>query len=422
MSTESQKIIDESFEYLIKTYAPQPVVMDRGKGSYAWDTDGKKYIDCAAGIAVASLGHAHPAMLKTINEQAQKMMICQASYATEPKLKAAQLIIDNSCMDLVYFSNSGTESVEASLKCARKWAHDEKGADCTDIIAFRNSFHGRTYGSASVTEKRNSQPFFEPYLPDVHFATFNDIESVKALANEKTAAIIVEPVQGEGGLAPAEPQFLMGLRKLCDDLNICLIFDEVQAGFGRLGELHAYEAITCCGDCVNEDYTPNGEVHDHASPIEPDIICWAKGMGGGFPVGAMGAKEKFGKAIVVGTHGTTYGGNPLACAVAATVIEQMLEPDFMPHVKKISGILFDGLNEIKRASNKITDIRGKGMMIGVNTVFDIKNFIGRLQENGMMATVAGKDTLRITPPLNMSEDEAREVLEIIKKTLGELEE
>lgn len=396
--TEAKKIIDESFKRLIKTYNPQPVVMDRGEGCYAYDTDGKKYLDCAAGIAVASLGHAHPAMLKTINEQSARLMAVQASYATNEKLKAAKLLVDTSCFDLVYFSNSGTESVEAALKCARKWAYDEKGEGCNEIIAFRSSFHGRTYGSASVTEKRLSQPFFDPYLPGVHFATFNELDSVKALVSDKTATIIVEPVQGEGGLSPANDDFLKGLRALCDEQNICLIFDEVQAGFGRLGTLHAYEAFG----------------------VEPDIASWAKGMGGGFPVGAMAAKEKFGKALAVGTHGTTYGGNPLACAVAATVIEEMMKPGFMDHVNKMSEKLFAGLAEIQRSSNKITDIRGKGLMVGVDTAFDIKDVLGGLQKNGLMATQAGKATLRLTPPLIIKEEQVDELLEILKKTLEEL--
>ncbi len=400
MSKNAQNIIDESFEYLMKTYAPQPVVMDYGQGCYAFDTDGKKYLDCAAGIAVASLGHAHPALLKTINDQAQKMLICQASYATEPKLEAAKLLIDTSCFDLVFFCNSGTESVEAAIKCARKWAYEEKGAHANEIIAFRSSFHGRTYGAASITEKRNVQPFFEPYIPGVHFAEFNNIDSVRELITNNIAAIIIEPVQGEGGITPAEYGFIKALRKICDDHNICLIFDEVQAGFGRMGTLHAYQAFN----------------------VEPDIACWAKGMGSGFPVGAMVAKEKFGKAIVVGTHGTTYGGNPLACAVAACVMKEMMADGFLENVNAVSKILFDGLQDIKRKSNKITDIRGKGLMIGVDTVFNIKNVLSRLQENGFMATQAGKETLRITPPLIMSEDEAQEALDIIAKTLSELEE
>lgn len=414
--TTTQETIKQTEDLLIKTYKAQPVVLSHGEGVYAYDTDGKKYLDCAAGIAVASLGHASPVILKAIREQSEKMMICQASYATEPKLKAAKLILESSCFDRIYFSNSGTESVEAALKAARKWAYDNKGENCNEIIAFRSSFHGRTYGAASVTEKRLSQPFFAPYIPNVHFATFNDLDSVKNLINDNTAAIIVEPVQGEGGLTPATPQFLMGLRQLCDAYQICLIFDEVQAGFGRLGTLHAYEAFTCCPECV----TNGGEPTANAVPVEPDIAAWAKGMGGGFPVGAMAARAPFSEAIEVGTHGTTYGGNPLACAVAAAVTEEMMTDGFLDHVNHISKIMFDGLEAMRKSSNKITEIRGKGLMIGVDTVFDIKDVLGGLQKNGLMATAAGKGTLRLTPPLIISEDEANEALGIIDKTLKEL--
>lgn len=414
--THAQDIIKETEELLVSTYNSQPVVMDRGEGVYAFDTDGRKYLDFAAGIAVASLGHAHPKLLETINTQAARLMTCQASYATQEKLKAAKIMVETSCFDLVYFSNSGTESVEAALKCARKWAYDNKGEACNEIITFHNSFHGRTYGSASVTEKRNSQPFFGPYLPGVHYAEFNNIESVRKLVSGKTAAIIVEPVQGEGGLTPATPQFLMALRQICDAENICLIFDEVQAGFGRLGTFHAYEAFKCCPECVED-----GKVRDTAAPIEPDIAAWAKGMGSGFPVGAMAAKKKFGSAIVVGTHGTTYGGNPLACAVAATVMEEMLKDGFLENVNHVSGILFDGLGKIQRESNKITEVKGKGLMIGVDTVFDIKKLLGGLQANGLMATQAGKATLRLTPPLILQEEHAHEALAIIDKTLKEMD-
>lgn len=418
MSEDAKQIIEESFEHLVKTYAPQPVVMDYGDGVYAWDTDGKKYLDFAAGIAVASLGHNPPALVKTISEQAARLMAVQASYATKEKHKAAKLLSDVTGFDLIYFSNSGTESVEACLKCARKWAYEEKGEQANEIIAFRSSFHGRTYGAASVTEKFHSQPFFAPYLGAIQWAEFNNLESVRAVASkEKTAAIIVEPVQGEGGLTPATPQFLMGLRMLCDELNICLIFDEVQAGFGRLGTINAYDAFECCPECVKNGGEPTG----NAKPIKPDLAAWAKGMGGGFPVGAMGGSEKFASAITVGTHGTTYGGNPLACAVVNTVVGEMQKPGFMENVNAVSQVLFDGLEELKRASNKITEVKGKGLMIGVNTVFDIKKLLSSLQQNGLMATQAGKETLRLTPPLILTVDQAKEALAIIEKTLQELD-
>lgn len=406
----TQEIIEKTNSLLVPTYNAQPIVLDRGEGAYMYDTEGKKYLDFAVGIAVASLGHANPKILETLKTQAERVMICQASYMTKEKLKAATLITENSCFERVFFCNSGTESVEASLKCARKWAHENKGEDCHEIIAFRKSFHGRTYGAASVTEKRHTQAFFSPYLPGVHFAEFNNIDSVKALASDKTAAIIIEPVQGEGGLTPADPEFLRALRTLCDEQKICLIFDEVQAGFGRLGTLNAYESFT-----YGED--PSGK----PAPVEPDIACWAKGMGGGFPVGAMGTKGVFSKTIVVGTHGTTYGGNPLACAVVATVIEEMLQDGFLDNVQSVSKTLFSGLEKIQRDSNKITDIRGKGLMIGIDTVFDIKDLLKKLQENGLLATQAGKSTLRLTPPLIIGKEHAEEALEIIEKTLKEMD-
>jgi len=406
--------IDETFELLVHTYSPQPVIMDRGEGAYAYDTSGKKYVDCAAGIAVASLGHAHPAMLKTINEQAGRLMACQASYATKEKLEAAHNLIDNGCFDMVYFSNSGTEAVEAALKAARKWAYDNKGEACNEIIAFRKGFHGRTYGSASVTYKRDTQPFFAPYLEGVKFADFNDIESVLPLISEKTAAIIVEPVQGEGGVDPANPCFLGALRALCDEHKICLIFDEIQAGMGRLGTFYAYEAFSCCG-------APDACDPAKGVVVEPDIACIAKGMGGGFPVGAMVAKKGFGEALTVGTHGTTYGGNPLACAVAATVTGEILKPGFLDHVNAMSQLLMDGLKDIQRKSNKITAIRGVGLMIGVDTVIDIKVLLRALQDNGLMATQAGEKTLRLVPPLIISAEEVGEALGIIEKTLNENE-
>lgn len=393
----AQSIIDETFKKLIKTYSPQPVVMERGNGVYAWDTDGKKYLDFAAGIAVASLGHAHPEMLKTINEQSARLIALQSSYATKEKLEAASLLVDNGCFDLVYFSNSGTESVEAALKCARKWAYDTKGKDCTEIIAFNKSFHGRTYGSSSVTYKRKTQPFFGPYVDPVHFADFNDLPSVEKFVSDKTAAIIVEPVQGEGGVSVATKEFLQGLRDICDKNKIVLIFDEVQTGMGRIGTFYAYQAFG----------------------VEPDIACLAKGMGGGFPVGAMVAKEEFGKAIVVGTHGTTYGGNPLACAVAATVMKELLKPGFLDNVKKMGDLFIKGLKDMQRRSNKITDIRGIGLLVGMDTTIEPKLFMRAMQSNGLMTTMAGDATARFSPPLIINEKQINEALELIEKTIHE---
>ena len=402
MTQDIKGIIDETVEMNMKLYSPQAVMLERGEGCYAYDTQGGKCLDFAAGIAVASLGHAHPKLTQTISDQAAKIMACQGSYITDAKHHATKLLVENGCFDEVYFSNSGTESVELALKLARKWSYDHKGPECNELITFHNSFHGRTYGSASVTEKRNSQPFFNPYLPGVHFAHFNDLASVEALVSkEKTAGILIEPVQGEGGLTPAEEGFLQGLRALCDRHDIPLIFDEIQCGSGRMGTLYAYQSF-------------NGE---NGQPIEPDVVCLAKGVGSGFPVGAVLAKKKFASAMVPGTHGTTYGGNPLACAVVACVIEELQSTGFLANVQAMSTLLMDGLSALKDSSNKINRITGKGLMIGFSTAAPIKDMIGALRNNGLMTTQAGSDLVRLTPPLIAGEAEINEALSIIETTL-----
>jgi len=399
MSLSVEEIIGESKELLVKTYGLQSVIMDHGKGVYCYDTDGKEYLDFAAGIAVASLGHAHPKVLEVLNKQAAKLMTCQASFVTETKYKAAKLLVEASCFDQVYFSNSGAESVEAALKCARKWAYDTKGEDCNQIISFRKSFHGRTYGAASVTEKRLVQPFFEPYLPNVDFAEFNNIKNVEALISNKTAAIIVEPVQGESGVTPADPVFLKNLRALCDEHNVCLIFDEVQTGLGRLGTLFAYQTFG----------------------VEPDLVAWAKGIGAGFPVGVMAAKKQFGDALLPGMHGSTFGGNPLACAMIICAFEEISQDSFIKNIQHVSKVLFEGFERIAEETSKIKEIRGHGLMIGIDTVYDIKALLKALQKNGFMATQAGTRTLRLVPPLILREEDALKGLAIIGKTLKEME-
>lgn len=399
MGLSVQNIIDESNELLVKTYGLQPVIMDHAKGMYCYDSEGKEYLDFAAGIAVASLGHAHPKVLETLNKQAAHLMTCQASYVTETKYKAAKSLVEASCFDQVFFCNSGSESTEAALKCARKWAYDNKGKDCNHIIAFRDSFHGRTYGAASVTEKRLSQPFFDPYIPNVDFAEYNNIESVKALINDKTAAVIIEPIQGESGVIPSDPAFMKELRALCDAHHVCLIFDEVQTGLGRIGSLFAYQSYG----------------------VEPDLVAWAKGIGAGYPVGVMGAKKKFGDALQPGMHGTTFGGNPLASAMVLCTFEEISKDSFLENIRHVSSILFGGLERIAKDTGAITDLRGRGLMIGIDTVFDTKKLFRALQKNGFMGTLAGKATLRLVPPLILQEDDARKGLEIIEKTLREME-
>ncbi|MCD8526353.1 MAG: aspartate aminotransferase family protein, partial [Alphaproteobacteria bacterium] len=301
MAANAQDTLQRGSAALMNTFPPQNMVLDHGKGCKLYDTDGREYLDFAAGIAVVALGHANPILLNALKEQAEKVTMSVASHVTQAKVEAAEILTKGRVCDKTFFTNSGTEAMEGALKLARAWAHEHRGHDVKDFIAFRNSFHGRSYGAISITEKSLSQPQFGPYLPGCHFAQFNDLDSVRKLVTDKTCAIIVEPVQGEGGITPADPEFLKGLRALCDKQKIILIFDEIQCGMGRTGHFFAY---------------------DHFS-VEPDIITLAKGIGSGFPVGALLARDKFASAFTPGTHGTTYGGNPLACAVVRAVAGEL---------------------------------------------------------------------------------------------------
>lgn len=397
MTGSAHDIIEDAKKLLVTTYAVQPIVLERGEGCIVTDTEGKNYLDFAAGIAVASLGHGSKVMINALREQAEKLIVAPPSFATKAKVECARLIVENSCFDQIFFTNSGTEAIEACLKTARKWAHDNKGPDCKEIIAFYKSFHGRSYGAASLTAKRHDQPYFAPYVPGVHFAAFNDLESVKKLISDKTAAIFVEPVQGEGGITPATPAFMQGLRALCDERRIILVCDEVQTGMGRTGKLFGYQHMG----------------------IEPDLAALAKGMGGGFPIGAMAAKKQYAQALTAGSHGSTYAGNPLATAVSGAVMREILAPGFIERVHKTGAYFIERLEELKRRTNKISAVRGIGLMIGVDTTVDIKKLPRALQGNGLLATQAGENTLRLTPPLIVTEAQVDEAVSIIEKTLKE---
>ena len=393
-NVDGQKRANDSFMPL---YPHKAVTLDRGEGSYVYDIEDKKYLDCAVGIAVCALGHNHPAFVKGITDQLDKgITMAVGSFATEPKVKAAELLIDNCCSEKIFFCNSGAEAIEGALKLARAWAHYNKSEDCKEIIAFRNSFHGRTYGAVSCTEKSLHQHQFGPYLPGIHFADYNDLESVKALISDKTCAVIVEPVQGEGGLTAGSKEFFEGLQKLCNDNKVLLISDEIQAGIGRMGTLFAH---------AHFDY-------------EPDIITLAKGLGAGFPVGAFMSKAYVAKVFKAGDHGTTYGGNPLATNVVYNVISEIVKPEFLARVKEASVYFIKKLNALhNETGNAITAVKGEGLMIGVDTKFQVKGILNELLANGMLATQAGKNTLRLTPPLNISNSEIDEAVEKIAAVL-----
>jgi len=398
MTQETKMSIKERTEEVIMPlYPPKGVTLERGEGVYLYDDAGKEYLDCAAGIAVSSLGHANKAYNDAAIDQLNKMIMCVGSFPTKPKIDAAELLISECCAEQIFFCNSGAEAVEGSLKLARKWAHKNKHEDCKEIIAFDCSFHGRTYGAVSCTYKSTKQPEFGPYLPGVKFAEFNNIESVKELINKNTCAILVEPIQGEGGIRPATKEFMQGLRDLCDQHEIVLISDEIQAGMGRLGTVYA---------------------HDYYD-IEVDLCTIAKGMGGGFPIGAFLGKKKFTSAFDAGDHGTTYGGNPLGTRLVYETVSQIREPAFLKNVEETGAYLMEQLHKLKSETNSIEEIRGIGLMIGIDTAFDIKELLGSLLDHGLIATQAGAKSLRLTPPLIFTKENVDEAIDklshVIKK-------
>ncbi len=394
----TENYVARATDKIMPLYAIKDAILERGKDCHVWDTEGRQYLDCIAGIAVVSVGHCNQRVIEAATDQMNKIWMCSGSYQTEIKIKCAELLTDLCAGDTqIFFTNSGAEAVEGSLKLARKWAHLNKGPECKEIIAFKDSFHGRTYGAVTCTYKSTKQPEFGPYLPGVHHATFNDLDSVKAMMNDKTCAVLVEPIQGEGGILPATQEFMTGLRELCDHNNVLLISDEIQAGMGRLGKVYAHEFYN----------------------FTPDITCIAKGMGGGFPIGAFLAKKEIASVFKYGDHGTTYGGNPLGTRIVYEVISQIREPAFLQNVVDTGNYLMEGLEKLKAETNSIEDIRGKGLMIGIDTVYDIGKLLKTLQDNGLLATQAGAKSLRLTPPLVMGKAEADEALEkighVIKK-------
>jgi predicted acetylornithine/succinylornithine family transaminase len=389
------EIISRGRAAIMKTCPLQPVVIERGEGCYLYDSDGKKYLDFTSGVAVNPLGHSHPAYIAAAKEQVAKLSHLPGSFMTEPKMKLAEALTGNSAFDEVFFCNSGTEANEGALKLARKWAKENKGPDCTEIICFNGSFHGRTFGALSVTKGREMREIYEPALSGVHFAEFNDIDSVRNFAGEKTACIIVEPVQGENGVYPATKGFMYDLRDFCDELDIALIFDEVQTGIGRTGKLFACEHYG----------------------IEPDITSLAKGLGNGFPIGAVLARDKFSSAFDYGSHGSTFGGGPVGTRLAGVVVEEVLKPGFLDNVNKCGERLLSGLKELQNQKDTVTCVRGMGLMAGIDITPPLKEVLDDCRENGLLPWRAGKNTMRILPPLVISEKEIDEGLEILSKVL-----
>lgn len=384
----SLSITRENFdEWMMPVYAPAPFIPVRGEGSRLWDQQGKEYIDFAGGIAVNALGHAHPALREALNDQASKFWHTGNGYTNEPVLRLAKKLIDATFAERVFFCNSGAEANEAALKLARKYAHDRFGSQKSGIVAFKNAFHGRTLFTVSAGGQPAYSQDFAPLPPDIRHAVYNDLDSARQLIDDTTCAVIVEPVQGEGGVVPATNDFLQGLRELCDRHNALLIFDEVQTGVGRTGELYAYMHYG----------------------VTPDLLTTAKALGGGFPIGALLATADCASVMTVGTHGTTYGGNPLATAVAGKLLEIVSTPDMLNGVKQRHDWFVERINAINERFGLFSEIRGLGLLIGcvLNAEFAGKaKLISQEAANaGVMVLIAGANVVRFAPALNVSEEE-----------------
>lgn len=384
----SLSITRENFdEWMMPVYAPAPFIPVRGEGSRLWDQQGKEYIDFAGGIAVNALGHAHPALREVLNDQASKFWHTGNGYTNEPVLRLAKKLIDATFAERIFFCNSGAEANEAALKLARKYAHDRFGSQKSGIVAFKNAFHGRTLFTVSAGGQPAYSQDFAPLPPDIRHAVYNDLDSAGQLIDDNTCAVIVEPVQGEGGVVPATNAFLQGLRELCDRHNALLIFDEVQTGVGRTGELYAYMHYG----------------------VTPDLLTTAKALGGGFPIGALLATERCASVMTVGTHGTTYGGNPLATAVAGKLLEIVNTSEVLNGVKQRHDWFVECINAINERFGLFSEIRGLGLLIGcvLNAEFagKAKLISQEAAVAGVMVLIAGANVVRFAPALNVSEEE-----------------
>lgn len=376
-------------QWMMPVYAPATFIPVRAEGSTVWDQNGKDYIDFAGGIAVNALGHAHPALQQALQEQAARLWHTGNGYTNEPILRLAKQLIDATFADRVFFCNSGAEANEAALKLARKVAHDRVGPHKSGIVAFKNAFHGRTLFTVTAGGQPAYSKDFAPLPPEIQHAPFNDLAAAAELINDHTCAVIVEPIQGEGGVLPADPAFLRGLRELCDKHQALLIFDEVQSGVGRTGSLYAYMHYG----------------------VTPDVLTSAKALGGGFPIGAMLTREDLALVMGVGTHGTTYGGNPLAGAVAGKVMELINQPELMAGVTERHQWIVAALDEINQRLHLFKEVRGLGLLIGAVLSDD---FAGKAKtinlaaaEMGVMVLIAGANVVRFAPALNISEQEVK---------------
>lgn len=401
---DAQAIIDLEQEYVLGVYGRAPFVLERGDGCTLYDTTGKGYVDCVAGIAVNALGYNDAGIRGALSEAAASGMWHTSNlYHTAPHAQLAQMLCTNSFADKVHFSNSGAEANEGAFKFARRYARGKGHADKYEILAFSGAFHGRTFGALAATPRPKYQDPFAPLMPGVRFATFNDLESARAQMDDKVCAIIVEPIQGEGGIHPASAEFLRGLRELADAYAALLIYDEIQCGVGRTGTFWAYQSLAQDGD---------------PDTYAPDILTAAKPLAGGMPIGAILMRQKVADAMHKGEHGSTFAGGPLVTSVARHVVGRVQQPAFLAEVDAKGRLLREMLEELN--SPHIVEVRGKGLMVGVELDIDAAPVIAEATTRGLLLVNAGPNVLRIVPPLVISEAEIAFAAQTIGAILQEL--
>ena len=387
--------IDLERKYYMQVARRQPIVLVRGEGTRIWDETGKEYLDFTAGWAVDTLGHCHPNLVKALEEQAHTLIQTSNQFFTIPQLKLAQLLVDNSCLDRVFFCNSGAEANEGAVKTARKYGKTNRGG-AYEVITALNSFHGRTLTMAAATGQPHYQEQWQPLAPGFINVPYNDIDAIKQATTSNTCAVMLEPVQGEGGVNVPSPSYLKEVREWCDEQNLVMVLDEVQTGIGRLGTLFGYQQFG----------------------VEPDVITLAKGLGGGVPVGAFLSKEKF-SVLVPGDHGSTFGGNPLACAAGHAVVDYVIQNNLPDHTRLMGQRLVDGLQALQSRYEIINEVRGMGLLIALQFSSDISAQVVTLcNEQGLLLNPVRPNAVRFMPPLTVSAEEVDLALARLDQALG----
>jgi acetylornithine aminotransferase/acetylornithine/N-succinyldiaminopimelate aminotransferase len=391
----TQELIGASNKYLANTYARFPMVLVRGRGVRLWDSDGKEYLDCVGGIAVDALGHCHPKMVEAIRAQAEILIHVSNLYHIEPQIRLAQLLCEQSFADRAFFCNSGAEANEAAIKLARKYAKDHWSSDRVDIITMHHAFHGRTLATVTATGNAKYQHGFEPLLAGFKHVPYDNLQAVERAIDARTCAVLVEPVQGEGGVNVPAADYLPGLRRLCDEAGILLILDEVQSGMGRTGKLFAYQ---------------------HWG-VEPDILTLAKALAGGIPMGAMLAREAVAASFVPGAHASTFGGTPFVSAVALAVVTTMLADDLPGNAARVGKYFLDRLQGLRAAYPVIRAVRGKGLILGMEVAVPARGIVAACMERGLLVLTAGDNVVRFVPPLILTEADVDQAVTVLEAAL-----